>query len=59
MLNTCLQWDPEAEVNSKADDEMMFQLVSAITSGRLTDTEIYYQWGAHRYEILLPVEEQF
>jgi len=32
--------------------------VSAITSGGVTDTKIYYQWGAHWYEILLPVEEQ-
>ena len=33
--------------------------VSAITSGGPTDTEIYYQWGAHWYKILLPVEEQY
>jgi len=26
--------------------------VSAITSGGPTDTKIYYQWGAHWYEIL-------
>jgi len=34
-------------------------MVSAITSGGPTDTKIYYQWNAHWYEILLPVEEQY
>jgi len=35
-----------------------FRTVVAITSGGPTDTKIYYQWGAHWYEILLPEGEK-